>query len=177
MRSTPSSRSSSSERRSWFSGRCSSWASSWRIVSRVRAEAGAGRQAAASASSATAHPRHLIRPPKGPLVALKRRAVRELARNRSFLVRASRDGSVDALDALVAIALQAPEADDRHAEQRARDALQRGEDLDVVAGRERQAVDQPAEQDRAGDGAQEGADDPAPEVVREEHGEVPDRKA
>jgi hypothetical protein len=66
---------------------------------------------------------------------------------------------------------------DPQADEGARDGLERREELRVVPAGDGEAVDEQAEDHRAGQRREEGPDDPAPEAVRHEHGEVPDGKA
>src|SRR3954447_9313085 len=66
---------------------------------------------------------------------------------------------------------------DRPAGEGAGGGLERLQDVRVVLARDREPVDQQAEDGRADDRAQEGTDDAAPEAVGQEDGEVPEGEA
>src|SRR3954453_17426487 len=63
------------------------------------------------------------------------------------------------------------------ARERAGDRLERGEQVGLALAGDREPVDREAEQERAGHGAEERPDDPAPLAVGQEDREVPDREA
>src|SRR5919197_2836050 len=67
--------------------------------------------------------------------------------------------------------------DEAHADERARDCLERLEEMRLGLSRYVEPVDDQPEEHRARQRPEERADDPAPEAVREPDGEVPEREA